>query len=46
MRMLLRLPVLVFLLLALLVAGAFVARVTGLWPAGEPTRGRPQQRVP
>ena len=43
---LLRVPILIFFFAALVVGGACLARVTGLWPAGEPTRGRPQQTVP
>ncbi len=43
---LLRLPLILFAVLFTLVAIAFVARATGLWPAGETTHARPQQHVP
>lgn len=43
---LLRVPILIFVLGALVVGGACLARVTGLWPAGEPTHARPHQSVP
>ncbi len=43
---LLRIPILIFFVSALVVGGACLARVTGLWPAGEQTHARPHQRVP
>ena len=46
MKLLLRLPMILILLVATLIAIGFLARVTGLWPAGEPTHARPHQRVP
>jgi hypothetical protein len=45
-RSLLRLPILVLLIVGALIAIGFVARVTGLWPASDPTHARPHQRVP
>lgn len=46
MKFLLKLPMLIIFVVALVIAVAFVARATGLWPASEPTRGRPHQGVP
>jgi len=43
---LLKLPMLIVLGVALIIAGAFVARLTGLWPGSAPTHARPQQGVP
>lgn len=46
MKLLFRLPLIVLAIVATVIAIGFVARVTGLWPAGEPTHARPHQRVP
>ncbi len=46
MKGLFKLPMLVVLVVAVLIAAGLVARVTGLWPAGEATHARPHQRVP
>ena len=43
---LLRIPILIFFVSALVVGGACLARVTGLWPASPPTHTRPHQTVP
>lgn len=46
MKGLFRLPMIAVLIVAALIAAGLVARVTGLWPAGEPTHARPHQSVP
>lgn len=46
MKILFRLPMIVILIVAVLIAIGLVARVTGLWPAGEQTHARPHQGVP
>ena len=43
---LLRLPIILIFGAMLIVGGACLARVTGLWPASDPTHARPYQRVP
>ena len=46
MKGLFKLPMIIIFVVASLIAAGLVARLTGLWPAGEPTHARPQQRVP